>query len=48
VNPVALFNTELIVEDPHGEGWLLQIKITETEEGLMDQEQYLSKFGAEE
>jgi glycine cleavage system H protein len=48
VNPVALFNTELIVEDPHGEGWLLQIKVTETDEGLMNQEQYLSKVGAEE
>ena len=47
VNPVALFNTELIVEDPHGEGWLLQIKVTETED-LMDQEEYLAKVGAAE
>ena len=45
VNPVAMFNTELIIEDPHGEGWLLKIQVTETDPKLMDQQAYLDMIG---
>ncbi len=46
VNPVAVFITRADVR-PHGEG-CVQVKVTEMAEGLMDQEQYLAKVGAEE
>ena len=45
VNPVAMFNTELIIEDPHGEGWLLKIQVTETDPKLMDQQAYMDMIG---
>lgn len=42
VNDTALSNPELLNSDPYGEGWLIKIKVSAPNDGLMEPDAYSS------